>query len=209
MTKTRDKPSRRRPRQRRSKETVAAIVEAAARVFAEVGVEQATTNEIAEVAGVSIGSLYQYFPNKRALLEALYDRESERLHEVFLRMVGERGVDDVPGLIHAFIAETLALFEANAALYRVLLDEVPRSVGLDLNYRIDDRAIAALRPLLAVGVNRIQPSDPDIAARLIVWTYRYNTVAALRQPMTPSARKAFVDELTAMLCQYLLAPRGG
>jgi len=60
---------RRLPLQRRSRETVAAILEAAAKVFGERGYWEATTNHIADVAGVSVGSLYEYFPNKDALIE--------------------------------------------------------------------------------------------------------------------------------------------
>jgi len=198
---------RRVPRQERSKATTDAIIEAAARVFAVVGVEKSTTNQIAEVAGVSVGSLYQYFPNKQSLIEALYDRESERLHEVFLEMIADLGTRDVPRLIRAFVSETLKVFENNASLYRVLFEEVPRTAGLELNHRIDDRAIAALQPLLLLGFNRIQPRDPAIAAQLLARTYRYNTVVLLRNPPTAEKREAYIDELTAMLSQYLLAPR--
>lgn len=68
--------ARRRPSQQRSRETVEWIVEAAARVFEREGLD-ATTNRIAEEAGVSIGSLYQYFPDKHALLDELAIRHLE------------------------------------------------------------------------------------------------------------------------------------
>jgi AcrR family transcriptional regulator len=69
---------RKSPRQRRSQATVAAIVEAAARILAESGGRGLTTNRIAARAGVSVGSLYQYFPNKHAVLRALLERELGR-----------------------------------------------------------------------------------------------------------------------------------
>lgn len=68
---------RKRPRQDRSQATVEAIFQAAAHIFGEFGFEAATTNAIAERAGVSVGSLYQYFPNKRVLLNALHERRFE------------------------------------------------------------------------------------------------------------------------------------
>lgn len=71
MTEAQSQTSRKQPKQTRSRRTVGKILDAAARVFAEAGYEGATTNRIAEVAGVSVGSLYQFFPNKGALLHAL------------------------------------------------------------------------------------------------------------------------------------------
>lgn len=66
---------RKAPQQRRSADTVAAIVEAAARILETKGFEGFNTNAVAGSAGVSIGSLYQYFPGKHALLSALIQRE--------------------------------------------------------------------------------------------------------------------------------------
>src|SRR5690242_3376512 len=74
---------RRKPQRERSQATHDAIVEAAASLFAQTGLRAATTNRIAQRAGVSVGSLYQYFPSKHALLIALYERESARLLEIF------------------------------------------------------------------------------------------------------------------------------
>jgi AcrR family transcriptional regulator len=65
---------RKRPAQDRSRHTVAAILDAAARIFAARGYTATTTNHVAESAGISIGSLYQYFPNKDALIVALEER---------------------------------------------------------------------------------------------------------------------------------------
>jgi AcrR family transcriptional regulator len=73
---------RKTPRQKRSADTVAVIVEAAARILERDGFEGFNTNAIAEKAGVSIGSLYQYFPSKNALLSALIERETAPLFKV-------------------------------------------------------------------------------------------------------------------------------
>lgn len=67
------KEPRRTPTQRRSRETVAVILEAAARILAQEGADALTTNHIAEVAGVSVGSLYRYFPDRDSLVAALVD----------------------------------------------------------------------------------------------------------------------------------------
>src|SRR3954466_5834980 len=72
---------RRRPRQARAQATVEAIVRATARVLVEEGYDRASTNRIAQAAGVSIGSLYQYFPSKEALVAALVESHVERMRD--------------------------------------------------------------------------------------------------------------------------------
>src|SRR4051794_7785660 len=88
---------RRRPSQERSRETVDAIVEAAARVFEGHGYAAGTTNRIAERAGVSVGSLYQYFPNKDAILVALMRRHLDDGRTIVGALI-ERLTTDPPPL---------------------------------------------------------------------------------------------------------------
>jgi len=74
---------RKTPKQKRSREMVERLLEATAATLAERGLDDTTTNHIAERAGVSIGSLYQYFPDKEAILEALMERVSEKVTHIF------------------------------------------------------------------------------------------------------------------------------
>src|SRR5262245_18871120 len=68
--------------QERSRATVDALVEATARILVREGFDKASTNRIAEKAGVSIGSLYQYYPSKEALVAAVVDRHHQELMQV-------------------------------------------------------------------------------------------------------------------------------
>jgi AcrR family transcriptional regulator len=72
---------RKKPSQQRSVATVDSIIEAAARILESQGHASLSTNSVAQRAGISIGSLYQYFPNKASIIRALIDREAERLLE--------------------------------------------------------------------------------------------------------------------------------
>src|SRR5690348_16401650 len=83
------KIARNRPKQSRSRATVGAILEAMIRVLDQEGYEAATTTRVAEVAGVSIGTLYQYFSNRDAILDALQDRELSRAWEFMESVLGE------------------------------------------------------------------------------------------------------------------------
>ena len=101
---------RKTPRQRRSTATVDAIVEAAARVFAEGGYGRANTNRIAETAGVSIGSLYEYFPNKDAILVAVAERHLAGMmadveHLLVAQAQGQGGRAPLEPLLRSFVAE--------------------------------------------------------------------------------------------------------
>src|SRR5690242_12476623 len=82
--------ARKKPLQERSKQTVGAILHAAARVFADLGYANTSTNHIAEKAGVSIGSLYQYFPSKDAILVALAEQHVENAFAAVLEQVREK-----------------------------------------------------------------------------------------------------------------------
>lgn len=80
---------RKQPRQKRSRQMVESLVDATAAVLAERGLDHTTTNHIAEAAGVSVGSLYQYFPDKDALVEALLERMIRDVTRTFNRSLGE------------------------------------------------------------------------------------------------------------------------
>lgn len=115
---------RKDPRQARSRATIDAILDAAARILGERGWAGLTTNAAAEIAGVSIGSLYQYFPNKLALVEAVRQRH---LNEVLA--VLHAAADDKKTRkrrVEALIDGMIAVHSRYPAAYRVLLEESPR-----------------------------------------------------------------------------------
>lgn len=100
IAKPKDAPVRRVPAQERSRARVERILDAAARVFAEVGYEAATTEAIAARAGTSIGSLYQFFPNKQALFVAIgqtYLDESQALFDELIARPLDRPWDELIG----------------------------------------------------------------------------------------------------------------
>jgi AcrR family transcriptional regulator len=82
---------RKLPKQDRSRVTVEAILEATTRILVEEGYDKANTNRIAERAGISIGSLYQYFPNKESLMTALMEQHSREMTE----LVATKGVAEL------------------------------------------------------------------------------------------------------------------
>jgi len=117
---------RRRPVQGRSQATVDALLAAAAQILARHGPEAATTNAIAERAGVSIGSLYQYFPDKDALIDVLATRHIAEMETVLfaaLAEAGERRLIDSAGQL---VAAILASHRVNPRLHHALHQVLPR-----------------------------------------------------------------------------------
>ncbi len=115
---------RKRPKQARSRATLEAILEAAAHILGERGWEGITTNVVAEVAGVSIGSLYQYFPHKLALVEAVRRRHFDDVLAVLCAAADSR----LPRArrIEALVDGMISVHRRYPAAHRVLLEETPR-----------------------------------------------------------------------------------
>ena len=117
---------RKQPRQARARATIDAILDAAAHILGQRGWIGLTTNAVAEVAGVSIGSLYQYFPNKLALIEAVRRRHFDEVLAV-LRAAADRGTSRSRRVL-ALVDGMIAVHSRYPAAHRVLLEESPRSV---------------------------------------------------------------------------------
>jgi AcrR family transcriptional regulator len=115
---------RKTPLQARSRVTIDAILDAAAHILGERGWSGLTTNAVADVAGVSIGSLYQYFPNKLALIEAVRRRHFDEVLLV-LRAGGDERTTR-KGRIAALIDGMIAVHSRYPAAHRVLIEESPR-----------------------------------------------------------------------------------
>ncbi len=121
---------RKQPRQRRSRETLRAILEAATQVFAKHGYAAGTTNRIARRAGVSIGSLYEYFPNKDAILVALAERHLERMvGEVQGLLAAARdSPEPLQRLLRRFVTAMLEVHRREPDLMRVVFSDAPPAI---------------------------------------------------------------------------------
>lgn len=206
-TRMREHRPRKSPSQARSRATVDAILTAAARVFVSLGYAGATTNHIAARAGVSVGSLYEYFPNKDAMLVALLERhvgEAEAILERTAAAVAESRLD-LRGAVSCFVDAMVALHARDPALHRLLFEEAPlparvrRRIG-----GLEDRVVAFVEAFLA-GQPRFRRPDAALAARVAVQTIEALThTLVLREKDADIAARA--AEITTMVVGYLSAP---
>ena len=183
---------RKHPSQERSRRTVERILDASARIFHEQGYRRATTNDIADEADVSVGSLYQYFPNKDALLVALTKRHIESttagLAELLNGLTAESGLDDILRTVVDFLVEQHELDE----LHLLVMHQAPRT--LEINVELD-RARSQLVDLAAqLLVTRIDdPRQRALIARMVVATIDASVHdVILRQPKG-TTRETAVD----------------
>ena len=196
---------RRRPVQRRSQQTVDAIVEASARVLARHGYAASTTNRIAARAGVSIGSLYEYFPNKDSVLAALLERHtSEGGAEVLGALEGAiaRGAPLLE-LVRELVAALLRQHRRSPELHRVLFEEMPHSPGADACVlRLEDALAHRLRAALEADPACAAP-DPDLAAHLVVQTAEALAHRFVLHGIHGMAEARFAEEVAELLMRYL------
>jgi AcrR family transcriptional regulator len=152
---------RKPPRQRRAKVTVEIILEAATRVLAAGGLTEFTTNRVADVAGVSIGSLYQYFPNKAALIAALIAQAQIDFAAEVERLV--MAADDIPldGALRDFAAFAVRQQYGRPLLAAALDSEEARLPVAPILQAAEARIRAAVARLAA----RHRHPDPATAAR--------------------------------------------
>jgi AcrR family transcriptional regulator len=194
--------------QERSRLTVDALLEATARILVKEGYERASTNRIAEVAGVSIGSLYQYFPSKEALVAAVIDRHTretmERVRESLMRVA----MQPVEEAIRELVKLGIDAHRVNPKLHRVLTEQVPRVGRLDNVQAIDREAYALVRVYLDAHRDELQVADVELAAFVCVTTVEALTHAAvIYRPdvLSDERANAFIDEVTRLVVRYLRA----
>jgi AcrR family transcriptional regulator len=190
--------------QARSRATVDAILGATARILVREGYDHASTNKIAAAAGVSVGSLYQYFPSKEALVAALIERHIDETRDLaraaFARLEGatlERAAREMVKLmvdVHAL----------DPKLHRVLVEQVPRVGRLEHINAIERETTAMVHAFLETKRDELRIDDLELAAYLVSRTVEALThFTVIQRPELLGA--AFIDEVTAMIVRYLKA----
>ena len=207
MTRRPEKNPRKIASQKRSRATVDALIEATARVLIKDGFARASTNRIAAAAGVSIGSLYQYFPSKEALVAAVIERHAQELSQVGRDTFLKAASRPIEIAIRELVAAGINAHSVDPKLHRVLDEEVPRTGRFENVDPLLRNASALLRGYLEAHRSEIDPADLDLAAFILVTTVEALTHAAVlhRPDVLADERKAgeFVDEVTRLLLRYL------
>lgn len=206
MATARPDSPRKKPTQARAQATVEAILRATAHILRTAGWHACNTNAVARRAGVSIGSLYQYFPSKEALVAALAEEHAEQGLGVLMAAVtaapqGTRSFEDT---VRHYIRAMVSLHAVDPKLHRVLVEQVPRlKGGLDVVRRVSQQSAALVRAWLETQRAHIRAVDLDVATFMLVTAVE--SVAHLQVLDRPIQldQEALVEELSQLVLGYL------
>jgi AcrR family transcriptional regulator len=186
---------------------VDAILEATIQILDREGLESATTTRIAEVAGVSIGSLYQYFSHRDAVLGALQDREFQRTLAFIERVLADGNLQAEPvETVRALLRGLSELYASRTGLHRVLAIEGLRVAKAERVHAFDMQVIQVIRHFLAATDAPIRPRNIDAAAFLVYQSVRATMLAYLLERPPGLDADSLSEELTSLVMGYLLGP---
>ncbi|HYP66166.1 MAG TPA: TetR/AcrR family transcriptional regulator [Steroidobacteraceae bacterium] len=203
----RTKP-RKSPSQQRSQLTVAALLKATAHILVKEGYESASTNRIAAAAGVSIGSLYQYFPSKEALVAAVVDRHMQEMLELLRAAVDRVREQPVEAATRELVKVMIDAHRVDPRLHRALVEQVPRVGRLENVRAIDREAYTLIRAYLEAHRDELRVADLDVASFVCVATVEALTHAAVvnRPEVLSDKSGVFAEEVTRLVVGYLRGP---
>jgi AcrR family transcriptional regulator len=157
---------RRKAKQERSRQTVATLLEAAARVLVQRGYAAATTNRIAEAAGVSVGTLYEYFANKEAVFDALIQQQIEAIVDG-IRSQDLEPQEPVGVTLERMLRLAMGAIPRGPDFIRAL-EQVPGSALRRRLVRARAQVVGYIRKLLEARRRELRVTDLDLAALLVV-----------------------------------------
>lgn len=200
---------RKQPRQARSRALVEAVLDATERVLAQEGPERASTTRIAEVAGVSVGSLYQYFPHKDALVAELIERRADAERAFMQRWIEGLAVDDLESALEGIVRGVLAFRATDPALHRALLQQLPHIGRFDeLRRRVE---VAAQGLVLLLERFRAQLPDGDVALARFVLVNAIHSLThdGVLPPPASVDDERLAQAIMRLVRGYLRAPSQG
>ena len=197
---------RKRASQERSRATVDALIEATARILVRDGFDRASTNRIAQAAGVGIGSLYQYFPSKEALVAAVVERHTREIMQVVRDALVEVETLPLEQATRALIAAAIEAHRVDPGLHRVLAEQTPRTGALMNVEAFNSEGYDFFKAYLERHRDEVRAVDLGLAAFVCVTSIEALTHTAVlhrSEILTDEAVGTLVDEATRLVVGYL------
>jgi AcrR family transcriptional regulator len=188
----------------RSRATVEALVDATARILVREGFDKASTNRIAEVAGVSVGSLYQYFPGKEALVAAVIERHQQEIMQLVRGELAQVASQPLKQAVRTLVTVAVESHRIDPKLHRVLAEQIPRVGKLEKVETFNRANYALFEAYLERHRKEIRAADLELAAFVCVTSIEALThTAVLHHDISDKAAAALIDEATRLVVGYL------
>lgn len=191
---------RKRPRQERAQATVEAILDAACQLLVDNGYDKTSTNKIAQRAGVSVGSLYQYFPNKEAVVLAIIERHTGRMMALLEEHVHEFLDASLEDGVRLYVRAMVERHHEDREFHRVLVQQILH-LGWEHMESVERRARDLVQLILEHKRDEIVPTDTKLAA----WTLVTTGESLVHRAMLAGEfdTEAVYEEICAVLLRYL------
>lgn len=197
------KLGKKKPKQARSETTVEAIFEAVTHILDKDGPIGLTTNKIAEVAGVSIGSLYQYFKNKESIFEALLVKVIEQNLDNLERIINEGNPQmTIREFVTIIVNTQFETFEKLGKLSYLLFQYARHVLPVSHFKKADDRIVSFLMKKMGENKFPLRVKNPEYAFYVCAQAIRSTTFMTFSN-REPQEYQAIKDELIDMLSRYL------
>ncbi len=198
------KAEKKQPLQDRSKQTVKSILEASTRILGKDGISGLNTNRIAEVAGVSIGSIYQFFKNKESILETLLTSVLDRNLEEIMKILDDETVEkDIRRFFEKLVEGVFTNFDHRGTLTTALLENAPQLVGVKRFQKIDEKIIPILLKTMKERGIKIRSQDPEMALFIISQALRGVVSMAYLRKFSAEEKTRVKRELVELCVRYM------
>jgi hypothetical protein len=177
------------------------ILEASAQVFTSLGYVRTTTNRIAERAGISIGSLYQYFPNKDAILVALLERHMATGPEILSGKVNSNMT--LKEIIAVAIETAIEVNERDPELHRILDEDVLYPPHIQKIIRSNEKLYSKIIEENMTAEYPDKYENPGLSSELVVYVIKMACHWLIMERCNEFDKGAFIIELNRMICSYL------
>jgi AcrR family transcriptional regulator len=167
-------------------------------------VQAATTSRIAEASGVSVGSLYQYFENRDAILNALQDREFSRTTEMIQTHLMRDKFDTPRDLARTVVESLLRIYRSSPGLHRVLALEGLRVTPTERVQAFDHRIVETLRVFFESTIFPIRRKNKHAAAFVLYQSVRATMLAKILEEPPGISDEILTEELTDLVTSYLI-----
>lgn len=193
---------RKTPVQGRSKATVEAVLEAGARLLLSIGYDKASTNKIAKLAGVSVGSLYEYFPGKEAIFAEISRREDKRHYRLLMAGPVPTTMNE---MLRLHVSTYIELIRTNLDLHAALIREVPDFATLGAESKIVSEYHSRSNTFMSLQGSNIRPQcETHIVTELLTRVLRATINDYALHAPERLKDSVVTDELLDMLERYLL-----